>query len=467
MSNFVAKYATAAHLALLTVAPLFLSPFLAEAEIAKVLLWLSLVCATWIIMSPSIGENEHPHDARVRFVSEVLHDPMFWLSVLLVVIAGTRALNGGVSFRYDPETFTWSVARPVVEIMPGCVSGAGFLPFAACVALLVMFQGFRHALDRHALQAFFVSLSLFAGMSAIVAAVSISYGNSSALLLQKCSYLEPSFVGLAYGICLIAGVAALFACAEAGHFGAELLTAVSMAAMMIGIVSFSPVYTLLVIAVAFVFMVVFCYLMHGKAVGSAGRLRCTLAILVAVMAATAVFLLCDEASVIAARRGELLSLQILPTGFGKTRATLSGIALKVWKSGPWLGSGLGSFPIDIRFVATPDDWAVISPLQKAATNGWWQLLAERGVIGVLMFATTLGLLMWAYVAGLIRIASVRRIRGINLVCPFAVAMLVAVGFVDISFMRVDVLFVGCAAIASSAAAFPDFRQVNTKTEETK
>ena len=464
--TFVSKYATAAHLALLTVAPLFLSPFLGDGEIAKVLLWLSLVCATWVVMSPSVAKNEHPHDARVRFASEVSRDPMFWLSLLLVVISGFRALNGGVRFSYDPETYTWAICRPIVDIFPGCVDGAGLLPFASCVALLVLLQGLRHALDRQSQVSFFVSISFFAGLSAIVSVISLSYGNAAALRLQQCAYLEPSFLGVTYGISLLCGIAAMFCSAESGNFGAELLTAVSTAATTLGVVVFSPVFTLGVFAVAFVAMLVLSYALHSRALTGAGSLRCTLAIFVALMAATVPFLLCDNGTVLAMRRDQILSLQILPAGFGETRAALSAIALRVWKSGPWLGSGLGSFPLDIRFAATSSDWAVISPLQKAATNGWWQLLAERGVVGALMFATVLGLLLWTYVANIAKCFACR-IRGIHFVGPLALLSLVAVGFVDCSFLRVDVLLAGAAVLALSAAAFPIPRQSNAKTEEIK
>ena len=149
----------------MTVAPLFLFPFCGDAEMAKVLLWLSLMSAAWVIMQPSVIHGERPHEARVRFALATVKDPVFWASLLLVAYSGVRALNGGIAFAYDAENAVWSISEPALAIMPGCVDGAGFLPFAACVALLVLLQGIRHGLDAKASMAFFICASVFSGIS--------------------------------------------------------------------------------------------------------------------------------------------------------------------------------------------------------------------------------------------------------------------------------------------------------------
>ena len=47
MQKLISKYGLAAHLALLAVTPLFLSPFCAEATIAVAMMWMSAVGALW------------------------------------------------------------------------------------------------------------------------------------------------------------------------------------------------------------------------------------------------------------------------------------------------------------------------------------------------------------------------------------------------------------------------------------
>ena len=467
MLSFVSKYATAAHLALMTVAPLFLFPFCSEGEIAKVLLWLSLLGAVWIVMSPSVKGDERPHDARLRFVSEVLVDPLFWFSLFLVAYSAIRALNGGVAFAYDAENYTWSLSLPTAEILPGCVDGVGFLPFSMTIALLVVLQGFRHALDRSAVIGYLVSTSVLSALSAIVVVAAMSYGNKAALSLADCIYLAPSFIGTAYGIYFIDGITALFCCIEAKMVAAELLTAVSMAATALGLAIFSPPLTLAVFSVAFVVAVMLSFALGGRALAGAGSLRCTLAVLISMFAAVSPFLFCDAPSALSSRCDDILAFSIIPSGFVEARRALSDIALRVWKDNPWLGTGLGSFVLDIKFLATSAEWAVISPLQTASTCGWWQLLAERGIIGVLMLAITGGFLVWTYVRRLVQSFSPDRFRSVHCLGPLIWLVLIVLAFADCSFLRVDVLLAGAVAMALSTAALPDDRRAGSNAKEVK
>ena len=50
VQKFIAKFGCAAHLAVLTVAPLFLFPFVGQETLAVALLWLSLPAALWTVL---------------------------------------------------------------------------------------------------------------------------------------------------------------------------------------------------------------------------------------------------------------------------------------------------------------------------------------------------------------------------------------------------------------------------------
>lgn len=429
--------------------------------IAKVMLWLSLVCAAWVLMSPSVRSGEYPHEARARFFWEILRDPIFWALLLIVLVAGIRALNGGVGFAYDYETKTWSLQGPAVEIMPGCVDGAGFLPFAGCVAMFVVVLGLRHAFDRAATLAFMVSSVFLAGLSAIVAVISLSYGSTGAQLLHKCAYLNPSFTGGVYGIYLVIGVSALLWCGGVRWVGAQMLSALSLCALAVGFSFFSPVYTLLVFAFAVLLMIIVSFAVHGRILSGSARLCCGLAV-VMMIAAMVVPLICSEkGTLLNARYEDLLTFRIFPEGFAKSRAVMSDLALRSWKTQPWLGGGLGSFALDIRNVATPADWRVIPAFLHHAHNGLWQLLTERGVIGVMMIAVVLGLVGWSYVAGLLRMRNQRSLKSVHFVGPVALAAVIAVSLVDNSFMRVDFMLAACAALVLSAAVLPVSRNENS------
>ena len=453
MQKFLADYATAAHLALMAVAPLVLYPFCSPDTVASVLLWLSLISAAWVVMAPACRPGEMPHKARARISSEMLRDPLMWFLLVAVAFAGLRALNGGIALVYDAESMTWSINPPDVEILPGSVSGAGFLPFAACVSLFVILQGARHSLNAEGAIAFFTASSAIAGISAILAAMALSYGNASVEEMVSCSYVSPSFAGTAYGIYALMGLVALFGCIGEGWRRAEPFAVLGLVCSSVGLALFSPPATFTVFVSAFAVITLISFpLMKGRFAGSAS-LRCILAIIMAVGAVVLLSMFDGNFSAFGEKRDALLDLRFFPEGFGSARDALSSIALKSWKENPWLGSGLGSFPIDIRFIASQSDWTVISPGQTASVNGWWQILAERGVVGALVLIVAAGFLAWTYFNRLVKSFG----RGIwHPACvlgPFVAVALIALAFVDSSLLRSDVLLPTAAVLALSAVSF--------------
>ena len=96
MQTFLAKYGSAAHLALLAVAPLFLFAFCDEYTIAIVILWLSLLEFCWLFFMPSVRRGEFLYNAINRVRRGVVFDPLFWILLVIVILCGLRAINGGV-----------------------------------------------------------------------------------------------------------------------------------------------------------------------------------------------------------------------------------------------------------------------------------------------------------------------------------------------------------------------------------
>lgn len=453
MRKFLANYSAAAHLALLAVAPLFLFPFCGAATVATVLFWLSLIAALWVVMSPSCRSGEQPHNARARLTLEVLRDPLMWLLLLAVLYSAVRMINGGVALCYDAEAMEWSIKSPGVENLPSCVDGEGVLPFAATVALFVLIVGVRHALGQNASTAFLAASTVFAGISVIVSAIALSYGSVGAMDMVDCSYNAPSFVGTAYGVYLIVGVAALFGCIENGWRIIEPFVALGLVCSAVGLELFSPSATFVVFALAFiVFLIVAFPLSKGVFVGSAS-FRCALVSLMVIAAVVLVALFCDNYDPFVAKRDALLAMKPFPEGFAATREALSSIALKSWRQSPWLGAGVGSFPLDLRFFASPEDWLLISPRQTAVPSSWWQILVERGILGALLLVVGTAFLAWTYFAAVVKSVGGGKWRPACLVGPIVAAPLVAVSFIDCSLLRPDVLLPTAAALAVSAVVF--------------
>lgn len=440
-------------MALLAVAPLFLYPFCGADSVATVLLWLSLLAALWVVMSPSCKSGETPHRARTRLVEEALRDPMTWFSLAVVAYAGVRALNGGIALAYDSEAAAWSLKPPLVGILPGCVNGVGYLPFAASVALFVLIVGVRHGLGAAASVAFFASAAALAGTAAVVSAIALSYGNAQALAMAACSYESPTFVGTAYGLYLLCGVASLFGCVEFGWRRAEPFAALGVVCSAVGLELFSPPATFAVFAVAFAALVVASFpLSRGRLAGSAS-FRCAIVVAMAVAAVVVVAMFGDGCGELAGRRDAILELRPFPEGFAAARDAMSSIALKSWRQTPWLGSGVGSFPFDLRLFAAQADWALISPRQSAVVSAWWHMLVERGIVGALVLALGTAFLAWTYFAAIARSVGGGRPRPSCLVGPLAAASLTALAFVDCSLLRPDVILPAAAALSLSAVAF--------------
>jgi len=437
----------------MAVAPLVLYPFCAPDTVAAVLLWLSLISGAWVVMAPSCKSGELPHQARNRVISEMLRDPLMWFLLVAVAFAGLRALNGGIALVYDAESMTWSVNPPGVEILPGSVDGSGFLPFATCVSLFVVLQGARHSLNAEGALAFFAASSSFAGVSAVLAATALSYGNARVEEMVSCSYVSPDFAGTAYGIYALTGLVALFGCIGEGWRRAEPFAVFGLVCSSLGLALFSPPATFTVFAAVFAVLAVTSFpLMRGRFAGSAS-LRCVLAIIMTVGAVVFLSMFDENFTALGEKRDAFLEMKLFPEGFASARDVLSSIALKSWKESPWLGTGLGSFPIDIRFGATQVDWTIISPSQTASMNGWWQILVERGVVGALILTVAVGFLAWTYFSRLVKSFGCGIWHPACLLGPFAAFSLVALAFADSSLLRSDVLLPAAAVLALSAVAF--------------
>ena len=454
MQKFASKYGTAAHLALLTVAPLFLLPYFSIAEVGHFIIWFSLVALIWVFLGPSRRANETTLDSRYRVLDGVIRDPLFWFSIVVLIFAWLQWLNSGIRIAYDAETQAWSMTKPDLQDIPGSVGDAGFLPMAASLAFVVLFAGIRHSLGRQARMAFVVLASILSGIAAIVAILALYFGAEGPNQLILCDYRLPTFIGTTFGLFFLGSLVALFGAIEFSWVRGELLLVIALSANALGLLAFAPAATVLVFFAAFILIMIISFVLTRRLMSGTGSFRCALAIALAL--ATIVFytLTAAKTSPLGLRVQSALDLFPFPEGFFKLRAALSSLSLTIWKSSPWDGTGLGSFPLDLRFFATATDWSLIDPAQKGILSCWWQLLVERGITGAVVFALGFGFLLWSYFYRLIR--SFKRIawHPLHILGPFAFFALIAISFVDCSLLRADVLMVLTAFMAVSAADFP-------------
>lgn len=459
MQKLIAKYGLAAHLAILAVAPLFLFPFCATGTVAWVLIWLTLPTALWTVLEPSLRGGEHLHDARRRVVKAVFRDPLFWASLVLVVFTGFRALNGGISLSYNAEASVWHVSSPVFPILPGVVGSAGDLSFAVALACAVLLQACRHSLGRLARMAFLLLASFLSGLAACIALAALHGGGTGALaLVPSGGGGGHSFIALVFGLHLIGGLVALIAIAEYRWRFSFFLLLPAVGGNAAGLFAFAPPYLSAAFVVAGILTLAYALVFSCRAFSSSDGLKLLVIGGIALTLGGFLSAVILPKTVMDERLTAFTSLAFFPERFWEIRGTLSAIAAKAWFSHIWIGTGIDSFPLDFRFAAKDADWVSLPRGATAVANGWWLLLAERGLVGVVFFVLPFGFLLFTYGRRLAGGVMMRALpHPVCLIAPVSLALFVATGFVDCSPLRAEALMAMCAYLAVSAAAFPRVR----------
>lgn len=454
MQKLIAKYGLAAHLAILAVAPLFLFPFVPETTIATVLLWLSVPVAVWTVMEPSLREGEMPHDARARVVWEMLSDPVLWLSLALVIYTGVRALNTGIGIGYDAEAAKWVVLKAKIPFAPGSVGGSGYLPFASTVAIAVLLQGARHSLGRSARMATLLTASSLAGAAALLSLVFLGEGNEVVRAAMSCCYPLCSFVGMAFALHFFGGLVALVSAFERGWNLAMPVFALAIGGTAAGAFVFSPASVSFAVGVCGVALAAYAFLYTCRNLHATGEFKflvvCGLAMALGGLIAVAFM----PGTLLTDRVAPYLTFDFRPERLREIRSMLTGVAVKSWLAHIWVGTGVGSFPLDFRFAATPEDWSLLATRQIPMYNGWCLLLAERGLVGAVAVLLPSGFLFFTYfrrlAGGLGRVALP---HPATLLGPLSAVLLALTGAYDCSVLRADVLMVAAAFLAISASSF--------------
>ena len=461
MQKLIAKYGLAAHLALLAVAPLFLFPFADAADISVVLLWLSLIAAVWMAMVPSVLRGEHLQSARKRMLTSVLRDPLTWILLVVVVIAGVRAVNTGISLAYDAEKAAWHVSSAIFPILPGSVGSDGVFPFVALLSASIILLGSRHALGRSARHAFLLLATSLAGLAAVVLHLAVSKAVPGALPFVDFQVGRYSFIGFVFGVYFLAGVVALFAVVENAWNFFFLLPILAIGGNAAACFSFAPVYLTLAVTVAALVMVGYMLFYASRVLQTSGKIMLFFIGTTAVVMGFFLVMLALPEKFLAVRVAPYRELSVFQDSFWDIRRVVSAMAFKSWISHLWTGTGIGSFPLDFRFGATEENWALLPRGVVSVPNGWWQLLAERGIVGGVMFLLPIGFLFVSYVRRLV--GAVRDWALPHPAClltPVLLILVGAAGFVDCSQIRPESLMIGGAILSISALSFPRKRVEN-------
>jgi O-antigen ligase len=130
---------------------------------------------------------------------------------------------------------------------------------------------------------------------------------------------------------------------------------------------------------------------------------------------------------------------LFPEKYWKVREICSSIALKVWNKEHWLGTGIGSFAIDIPFHAKPVDWIVLKEGYNTAINGWWQILAECGLIGILSILLVFGGMLFSFLRRFILSLGIISYYPAAALGIISSTVVLSQGFFDLTFLRPEVI----------------------------
>ena len=223
-----------------------------------------------------------------------------------------------------------------------------------------------------------------------------------------------------------------------------------------GLFYFAPIHVALLFSAVAVLLILFSVLYLWIACHPADALKFVSGLIIAAVVPVAVSLTLIPAETLNEHMAFLTGGVVFPDGFWDLRMRLSELSHSVWRGGIWLGAGLGSFPSQIRLLATETDWTAWNGvLPQAPFSGWWMILCERGIIGATTIALPLGFLLFTFVKRLVgSIGGNRPFLPMSALGILAAVALAVESFVDASLLRPEVLLMAGAFLALSGSSFP-------------
>ncbi|MBO5905170.1 MAG: hypothetical protein J6Q84_01985 [Kiritimatiellae bacterium] len=401
MQKFFSKYALAAHLALLAVAPLFLFPYFDSSVTAEVLLWMSLLTVLWLVLEPSKRVGEYLRQAQGRVLRSCVLDPLFGLFVLFFVIALIRCFNDGVQLVYDflGDEWKWFITPSRVSWLPGSAGNAGSIELSTYIAVMVSVMACRHALGKSARIMFVFLSSLFAAIAAITA-IWVLKGDAK-LVADTTNYIPSSFSGSAFGVFSLSSIVSLAGMFERRWNKSLLLFAFAIGGAFSGLWYFGSSPIIGIYSVVGVLLILSSAINVAITNGLSAFFKFFVALIIASIIPIMVlrFLMPIE---ILDQKLAFLTFDFFDPQYYASRSEYVEIAKNVWQDGfMWQGGGLGCLPLYIQNCMAEKFWV------KDIPCGWWQLIAERGFIGLAMYILPICFMLFTFALRLVKIRTLR------------------------------------------------------------
>jgi hypothetical protein len=448
---FISKYALAAHLSILTVAPLVLLAYFTPVVQGEVMLWLSFITFIWAICNPSRRKGELLHTARKRVFSLILQDPLFWGCIFLVCFSLVRWLNASIELEYNLEETKWMLSKAVVPYFPSARKDVGFFEFASSIAFGIIVLSVKYCLGKRARSFYLVFTAFVASLLALSFFLGYVCDVEKFIEMAKCSRAVSSNVGVAFFLYAIAALFAIPGCIEVQWGRNIFFLMLSIATLLISAFIYSSAFEILTYSIAFL---VGLLILSGSSVfyySVVASFKFSISAVSSLALVVIVVLSVLPSHVMAQKVPYLFGQGMIPENVTAERNILSDISLRIWSNAKWLGGGLGSYPLELKFAATVSDFQTISLTQACPLNGYWQLICENGLVGVFVYAVILILGISTLFFRIIK-AVIRVVRGSDneasfidyassaFLLPFLIIIPISVSaMLSSSFMRNDVI----------------------------
>lgn len=447
MQKFFSKYALAAHLALLAVAPLFLFPFFDSSAVAEVLLWMSLLTVLWLVLEPSKRVGEYLQQAQGRVLRSCILDPLFGLFVLFFVIALIRCFNDGVQLVYDlfGDEWKWVITPSRVSWLPGSVGRAGFIELSTYIAVMVSVMACRHALGKAARIMFVFLSSLLAALAAFIGVW--VFKNDANFIASTVSYVSSSFAGSGFGVYSLASIVALAGMFEQRWNKSMLLFSFTIGGTFTGLWYFgsSPIIGIYCVSALLLILVSSINVAITRGISSFFKFFVALVIAAIIPVLILKFLMPIE---VLEQKLAFLTVDFFDSEYYASRLEYIEIAKNVWQDGfMWQGGGLGCMPLYIQNSMAEKLWV------KDIPCGWWQLIAERGFIGLAMYVLPICFILFTFILRLVKIRSLCAFWPMVILGLTALVAMCIEGIFNAALLSPEVLVSAVAFLAVGVSSF--------------
>ena len=397
----VSRYGLATHLALAAALPAALAQFVSDVSLAVSMLWVSLAAALWILLEPSVFSGETISTARRRVMMHVARDPLAWFFGVATLFAFVRWLNASVRLVFDAESATWTVAQESLTFLPASLGDAGLFPLALVVSMGVVTLGVKHALGRNARIWFGIATGAVSAIGGCAAAVNVAMKVEPFLTSALSGFGAASFQGSMFALFLPTTIACGFLAEECKMTKSRLVFAWAVAGNGVGAYLFLPgilcaAYFFVSVLIAIIALVIL--KIHS---GAAAAARAASMLAFGVVLAVFSVILPSFSDVQAAKADGFDVEKAFTPALADRNEALARISKAIWLDHPWSGGGVGAFVLQAPFFASKEDWTVLPPQPSVGPNGYFTLIAERGIAGALLWIIGMALLLYFWVSRLV------------------------------------------------------------------